>query len=609
MKIKKIHIDQFRHFINQDICFDPYVTVLVGKNDTGKTNILFRLIEQNIAGGGGFSFDVSQLASRTQTGIKYNVIWNVESEDYNSTSFNDLLNNKRPAEINIITQQFTGDLKEEPLCLYADSEKIGIYRETAQRSFTPGMIKFKAESLPIIRYIDLNREKLILESIFTAYFYQDKHSKSQGSYIIIDTDITRRDRSDLTPTASILLSLVGLKAYIRDSDYKTSWSEGNTGNLLLDKAVIEEKLSELSAKITDALRSWWHDPPGLKFVIKSKGFNDAQERGFLLEARITDDDGLHYYSTGLKWFVTFLIEYLFIKEKMKREAIILFDEPASNLHPSAQRVVVKMLNDLSWNHQIIYSTHSPFLIDWNFPQRIRLLERGADKSITINNKPYDPQKGFNNIWDPLKNSIGVSLGDLGFLGEKNILVEGVSDQIILANVSAYLQSKRLSHLDLTEISIIPCNSDSLQYLIRIAKTQAKKVVVLYDNDQEGKNRVGIANSERVPALGINGAINGCNGSKNNSIEDLIGIEAYLEIVNKCYNTSIKANDLGNSSDTLGRKVKNYFDSKDKPFSKVNPAVYYANLLLAGNIIISSEFQTLISELNKTLCPQPLTPAP
>src|SRR5579864_8980776 len=117
---------------------------------------------------------------------------------------------------------------------------------------------------------------------------------------------------------------------------------------------------------------------------------------------------------------------------------------------------------MSSRHQLIYSTHSPFMIDWNFPQRIRLFTRDHDsKRAYIENKPYTPEEGIHqSVWDPLRETIGVTVGDVAVLAYRNILVEGVTEQILLANASAFFESLERPHIDLATTSIIPY-SDSV----------------------------------------------------------------------------------------------------------------------------------------------------
>jgi hypothetical protein len=61
------------------------------------------------------------------------------------------------------------------------------------------------------------------------------------------------------------------------------------------------------------------------------------------------------------------------------QSLFVFDEPGGPLHPAGERAMVPLLDELarSSGNQVIYTTHSPFLLDWSFPQRVRLFHRGG----------------------------------------------------------------------------------------------------------------------------------------------------------------------------------------------------------------------------------------
>ena len=144
-------------------------------------------------------------------------------------------------------------------------------------------------------------------------------------------------------------------------------------------------------------------------------------------------------SEGFQWFLSFFANFLTEGEKFPN-AIILLDEPGINLHPRGQKDIVRMLERVSKTNQIIYTSHSPFLINRNFPSRIRVLRKDHVNGTVINNKPYSD--GRTRFWEPLKSSIGICLADLFSLGEINLIVEGVSDQILISFITNKFASRR-----------------------------------------------------------------------------------------------------------------------------------------------------------------------
>lgn len=51
------------------------------------------------------------------------------------------------------------------------------------------------------------------------------------------------------------------------------------------------------------------------------------------------------------------------RKETDRNMLYLFDEPASNLHPTAQRTLLESFVDLSTKGIIVYTTHSHYLIE------------------------------------------------------------------------------------------------------------------------------------------------------------------------------------------------------------------------------------------------------
>ena len=73
---------------------------------------------------------------------------------------------------------------------------------------------------------------------------------------------------------------------------------------------------------------------------------------------------LNETSAGRRWYFT----YYFVKCTLSEGDTFIIDEPASMLHPSAQKEILKDLLDLSQKGiRVVYSTHSPYLIpqEWN----------------------------------------------------------------------------------------------------------------------------------------------------------------------------------------------------------------------------------------------------
>ena len=100
-------------------------------------------------------------------------------------------------------------------------------------------------------------------------------------------------------------------------------------------------------------------------------------------------------SKGFNWFFSFLVWFKKIQEDKKSNYILLLDEPGLNLHAAAQANLLHFLEDLSADYQIVYTTHSPFMIESDKLQKVRTVletENGSLISESIQEK--DPNTLF-----------------------------------------------------------------------------------------------------------------------------------------------------------------------------------------------------------------------
>lgn len=99
---------------------------------------------------------------------------------------------------------------------------------------------------------------------------------------------------------------------------------------------------------------------------------DSDESGrYYLAFEIKDADGIYAInerSLGFRWFFVFLLltQFRGFRKDAPKNVLFLFDEPASNLHPTAQTQLLNSLDKLTENGKVIYTTHSQYLInpDW-----------------------------------------------------------------------------------------------------------------------------------------------------------------------------------------------------------------------------------------------------
>lgn len=293
---------------------------------------------------------------------------------------------------------------------------------------------------------------------------------------------------------------------------KITASLGLARDLLLRLADVEpERLSDISKAIADdqdghahALVSRINDQ-----LAKRLNFSKwwVQDRDFSLIVTLRETDlvftiqdrtGTEYTfeerSSGLKYFLSYLIQSQCRERSKNRFEILLMDEPDTYLSAEAQQDLLKIFDDFARPQadvnptQVVFVTHSPFLIDKNHADRIRVLEKGKglDGTRVIRNVAQ-------NHYEPLRSAFGAFVGETAFIGACNLLVEGVADQILISGAARLTRSigdgVESETLDLNRMVIVPCGSASqipyMLYLIRGRDADKPPVIALLDSDPSG----------------------------------------------------------------------------------------------------------------------------
>ena len=172
-------------------------------------------------------------------------------------------------------------------------------------------------------------------------------------------------------------------------------------------------LEEASRIITEQLRRVWSQEPSIEVKLNVNGralyidFSDSTTVFDTPESR----------SLGFRWYLSFYVNFLAQTfEAQANEYLFLFDEPGIHLHPAGQKDLMKVLEELALKNQVVFTTHSPFMIDRQFPERVILVVK--DKNGTrIDHQAYRDH------WKPLREEIGLKVGDLFFFSDSSIIVE------------------------------------------------------------------------------------------------------------------------------------------------------------------------------------------
>lgn len=173
------------------------------------------------------------------------------------------------------------------------------------------------------------------------------------------------------------------------------------------------------------------------------------------------------------------------KDHPAESYILLFDEPGVFLHPSGQYDLLQVLETLALESQVIYVTHSLFMINKTFPTRHRLVMKN-ERGTTLDGKPYVGR------WQATLTSLGLTLTGSILFANHVVLTEGDSDPIyIYAIIQKAVMAKKLD-LDINSLAIMSTSeSKNTDVLLRLLheSNPCPKIVLLCDGDKGGKERL------------------------------------------------------------------------------------------------------------------------
>ncbi|HVU27976.1 MAG TPA: AAA family ATPase [Verrucomicrobiae bacterium] len=198
-------------------------------------------------------------------------------------------------------------------------------------------------------------------------------------------------------------------------------------------------------------------------------------------------------SSGLKFFLSYYIQAKALElSQGHRNSIILMDEPDSFLSTLGQKNLLTVFESLISPDtaigacQLIYTTHSPFLVNRNFPRRIRLLRKGDAEEGT-----QFIDQAMVRRYEPIRSALGIDCAQTLFMGATNLVLEGPTDQFILTEmVRLFSTQETIADLiDLNSLTIVSAESaPGIEKLLEASKWGDEPVpatVVLLDSDAEG----------------------------------------------------------------------------------------------------------------------------
>lgn len=240
-------------------------------------------------------------------------------------------------------------------------------------------------------------------------------------------------------------------------------------------------------------------------------------------------------SRGFVWFFSFLVAFSEYRNRNEK-LILLLDEPGLGLHGAAQSDLLRYIDEkLAPEHQVIYSTHSPFMVEPTKLDRVRLVEDVDGEGTKVSDNVLSTSR---DTVFPLQAALGYELAQTLFVGPDNIVVEGPADYLYLTVMSEYLKENGRTALE-ERWTIVPVGGlDKIPTFIALLGAQLH-VAVIMDSAAGGSQKINDLISRGVISARNIVSLSAITGSKEADIEDLFDEDAYLRLVNESGAASVE----------------------------------------------------------------------
>ena len=296
-----------------------------------------------------------------------------------------------------------------------------------------------------------------------------------------------------------------------------------------------------SRKLSERLNPAWKGDPihvELRYNpgnILSVVISDVHKDG-----TVTNTGLLNRRAEGFKWTFSFIVNFAAETQRSElKEAILLLDEPARNLHPTQQRGISDLLKNLAGSNQILYATHSPFMIFDYTPGNLLVVE--LDKRKHLSHIYYDYWNADDQTLTPILYGLSRGLVEsiidrgIGYNSRPVIIVETMTDSMYLNSFDKLLKDPNLS---MNPLNIVPAyNKNSVLPLAIFYRKHGYNTFVLLDNTDQSRQISTLLQANGFKSVQM--IFFELGGQTKQSIEDLIVDDDYLYAVNQTYEIKLR----------------------------------------------------------------------
>ena len=571
MKLTRVRVTDYKSIDDSGWVAIDDVTCLVGKNESGKTAFFHALKRLSPLAGVDADFDLKDYPRKGYVRYKRS--------------------HKNRAAV-VVRAEFElteGEMREIEAAFGAGilrSPKVTVSKDYKnQRSWEfefsewPASVQTPLGSAPAALNTDTKAQIIsgYLERFIPRFVYFDEYSAMRGRISIQDLRRRRDTNGHLDDADRAFLSVLALAS----SELEDLENETNYENL-------KAELESASIGISDEVFEFWQQNRQLRveFDLSQADPGDPPplNKGTILHVRIWNDRHrvsvpFDERSKGFVWFFSFLSYFSQLEEEEDSELILLLDEPGLNLHAMAQQDFLRFIDErLAPKRQVIYTTHSPFMINLGHLDRIRTVQDTDDAGTVISSDMLgnDRETIF-----PLQVALGSQMAQTLLLAPHCLMVNASSDLIYLQVLGEVVASRNRARLDPRWVVIPVGGAENLPTFVSLLGESYVSVAVLMDVTPKGKERIEHLNQNDEnwrdnPIKWVE-----VTRVRDSDIEDLLDPDFYLKLVNGSYAKELPAEltlkDISGSNPRIVQRMAAYFQDEGIAgghFDPYRPAAYW-----------------------------------
>nr|WP_281720517.1 AAA family ATPase [Nitrosomonas nitrosa] len=582
MKLKEFRVREFRSVWDSGtVNVDGQVTCLVGKNEAGKTALLTALYRTNPIIASAAVFDetydypkreVEDYRFAVEKGHRAEAVVVECQYELNDDDVDAVSSVFGPASLKgraFTRKTFYGDRASE---FWMSVDEVAARNYLTNNPALPDELKEElrkaadwkafaaaldeAESSEAVKatkgIVETVRKSGLAHYIFNTliwprapkFLYFDEYYQMKGR-ANLDALIKREKANQLEDSDYPLIGLINLARL----NHRELVAAKNTTEL-------KNKLEGAGNHLTGRIVKYWSQNKHIqmRFDVRDAKAEDPEDMRQGVNVWGDVYDTVHWASTplgsrsrGFVWFFSFLAWYEDVKRRGEN-VILLLDEPGLSLHGRAQADLLGYFEAELSDHQLLYTTHSPFMIDPTKFERVRIVQDlGIDAKEQLP-KDQDGTKVLTNVFDatddslfPLQGALGYEIQQTLFIGPNSLVVEGPADMLYLRAVSAQLEREGRTGLSQDWV-ITPVGGSGKvpTFVALLAPQKGMNVATLLDIQSNDRALIEDLYKKKILRKKQVATYADFVGNNEADVEDMFERDFYVSVVNAEFAKELKA---------------------------------------------------------------------